>query len=364
MQSAVVATVKHGDRLEILQRRRTFFRVRTAGGAEGWADERQLLGASDMQNLKRLAEVAEKLPSQGAAVPRFGDTRIYTQASRESPSFITIKDKERVDVLGHVMAPRVRLARAPLLPRTPKKIAPRKKGKEPAIPPVPMPAPPPLPADLQELSKTEAEEADEPASNEPPPATDDWSLVRTANGEAGWTLTRRLDMAIPDEVAQYAESRRIVSYFSLGTVHDGDQTKNIWLWTTIGSGERAYDFDNFRVFIWSLRHHRYETSYIERNVIGFAPVILETVTYAGAQYPGFSVCTQKKDGTRARREFALLENVVRYAGERACEGKSTAQELADAMATKPSAAAAHPAQESKPSLAERVKRTVRSWFQK
>ena len=82
-------------------------------------------------------------------------------------------------------------------------------------------------------------------------------------------------MAIPDEVAQYAEGRRIVSYFSLGNLRDGDQTKNIWLWTTIGGGSHPYDFDNFRVFIWSLRHHRYETSYIERNLIGFAPVTLE-----------------------------------------------------------------------------------------
>src|SRR5579863_2797872 len=48
LESAAVATVKHGDRLEILHRRRKFLQVRTAGGAEGWTDERQLLAASDM----------------------------------------------------------------------------------------------------------------------------------------------------------------------------------------------------------------------------------------------------------------------------------------------------------------------------
>ena len=51
----MAGTAKHGERLEILQRHRTVFRVRTARGAEGWVDERQLLAASDMQNLKRLA---------------------------------------------------------------------------------------------------------------------------------------------------------------------------------------------------------------------------------------------------------------------------------------------------------------------
>jgi hypothetical protein len=365
IDSPVVATVKHGDRLEILQRRRAFFRVRTLHRAEGWVDERQLLAASDMQNLKRLAKVADKLPSQGAATPRFGDTRIYTLPSRESPSFITVKDKEKVDVLAHATVPRVHLTRTPILPPTPKIIPLPKKVRDGAIPPVPLPKPPPLPSDWQDLSKTETDQPPEGPANAPPPPNDDWSLVRAADGEAGWTLTRRLDMAIPDDVAQYAEGRRIVSYFSLGAVQDGDQKKNIWLWTTIGEGEHPYDFDNFRVFIWSLRHHRYETSYIERKVIGFEPVTLETVTYSGAQYPGFSICIQGKDGAKSRREYALLSNIVRFAGERPCETETPAQEIAAATAP-PSgnAGAATTARGGKPSFVELVKRKVHSLFGK
>jgi hypothetical protein len=363
-QAPTVITVKHGERLEILQRRRTFFRVRTSSGAEGWADERQLLAAADMQNLKRLAELAAKLPSQGAAVPRFGDLRVYTLPARESPSFITVKDKEKVEVVGHVTAARAHMPRTPLLPPAPKKIAPKKKTKGSKIPPVPMPKPPAPPADWQELSKTEAEPAEEPDT--PPAPTDDWSLVRMADGEAGWALTRRLDMAIPDEVAQYAEGRRIVSYFSLGAVRDGGENKNIWLWTTIGEGPHAYDFDNFRVFIWSLRRHRYETSYIERNLIGFEPVTIETATLAGAQYPGFSVCFQRKDGSRVRREYALLTNVIRTAGERPCEAQGSLQDwiAAAAKAGAGPAPSAAPSAPAKPSLAERVKGKVRSWFGK
>ena len=48
LQSSAVTTVKHGDRLEILQTRRRFLSVRTPSGAEGWTDERQLLAAEDM----------------------------------------------------------------------------------------------------------------------------------------------------------------------------------------------------------------------------------------------------------------------------------------------------------------------------
>jgi hypothetical protein len=37
------------------------------------------------------------------------------------------------------------------------------------------------------------------------------------------------------------------------------------------------------------------------------------------KYPGFSICVEKKDGQRYRREYAFITNVVRFAGERACE---------------------------------------------
>jgi hypothetical protein len=378
IQSAPVATVNHGERLEILQRRRTFFRVRTAGGAEGWADERQLLAASDMKNLKQLAAVAAKLPPQGAAVPRYGDLRIYTQPSLESPSFVTVKEKERVDVLTHAIMPRTGAQRTPLLPRTPKKAALKKKTKESSYPAIPMPKPPAPPADWMALSKTESDDAKEAEdiAAAPPAPTDDWSLVRTADGQTGWTLTRRLDMAIPDEVAQYAEGHRIVSYFSLGTTRDGDVSKDVWLWTTVGEGPHPYDFDSLRVFNWSLRHHRYETAYIERNLAGFEPVLLEQVNFtppgkaalaAGSEkLPGFSVCIQKKDGRRYRQIFALLTNVVRFAGERPCETAPSVQNLIMASSSTPApAAAVAPGPEpAKESILARAKKSLRAWFGK
>ena len=243
-------------------------------------------------------------------------SRVYTLPTRESPSFVTVKEKEKVDVLAHVVTPRAHMPRTPLLPPSPKKVIPKKKQKEAKIPPVPMPKPPPLPADWQDLSKTESEEAEEPA-DAPPTPTDEWSLVRTAGG-AG-----RLDA---HALARHGDSRRSGAIcrkppdcllLFAGKRARRRSNKNIWLWTTIGGGSHAYDFDNFRVFIWSLRRHRYETSYIERNLTGFEPVTLKNVTFAGAQYPGFSVCIQKKDGLRYRREYALLSNVIRFAGERA-----------------------------------------------
>jgi uncharacterized protein YgiM (DUF1202 family) len=329
LQSAVVATVKHGDRLQIMQRRRRFLRVRAAGGREGWTEESQLLNAGEMADLKELSERTAALPSQGKGTT-YGALNVHTQPQVGSPSFLQIKDGEKFDVLVEVISPRVAIERPPLIPPAEKKAAaPKKPAKAAKIPPPPLPLPPGPPANWLELSKTNLP-ADDQSAEQPeakPVPTDHWSLVRTASGESGWVLTRRINMAIPDEVAQYAEGRRIVSYFPLGYVEDGDGKKPNWLWTTIGDSHQPYDFDSFRVFIWSLRRHRYETAYIERNLTGYAPVLLKQVEVsanargktATQEFPGFSVCTQKADGQLHRREFALLGNVVRSAGEEPCQ---------------------------------------------
>ena len=252
-QSPTVVTVKHGDRLEIIQRHRSspFLKVRAPNGTEGWTDTHQLLAAEDMAALKALAKRAAAMPSQGRATTDT-DLRVHIQPAANAPSFLTLKENDKVDVLTHIRRPRTDLPRKPLVPPPAKKAkATRKPGKTAAYPPPPMPAPPQPPPNWLELSKSDAadEEPPEPATAAPLAPTDDWSLVRASDGQSGWVLTRRMRMAIPDEVAQYQEGRRIVSYFSLGRVRDGDQQKDTWLWTTVGDGPRPYDFDSFRVFL-------------------------------------------------------------------------------------------------------------------
>jgi hypothetical protein len=170
-------------------------------------------------------------------------------------------------------------------------------------------------------------------------------------------------------VAQYAEGRRIVSYFPLGEVQDGDKKKSQWLWTTIADGVHPYDFDSFRVFTWSLRRHRYETAHIERNIHGYAPVLLKKVELSmgngraatTGQYPGFSICLENKEGQRVRRDYAFLMNVVRFASDGACE---TAARLETQVAQSPLPVA--PEQQTTESLGQRfrkrLKALTRGWF--
>ena len=368
-QSSTVATVKHGDRLEIVDQHRLFVKVRAPNGAEGWIEQRQLLGADDMEGLKTLAKRAASMPSQGRATTD-ADLRVHILPAAGSPSFLTLKENDKVDVLTHIRRPRTDLPRKPLVAPPPKKAkATRKPGKTAQYPPPPMPAPPAPPANWLELSKsdTDDEEPAEPEPPAPPAPTDDWSLVRAPDGQSGWVLTRRLRMAIPDEVAQYAEGHRIVSYFSLGSVQDGDQRKDTWLWTTVGDGIRPYDFDSFRVFAWSAHRHRYETEYIERNLIGYSPVEIQPVHFsagkgknsgAGEEYPGFSVCVEKKDGQRTRRQYAVMNTLVRFAGEEPCVLPPPV-DFANpgAVPAAPATATSQPARES---FLQRVKRRLKA----
>jgi len=39
---------------------------------------------------------------------------------------------------------------------------------------------------------------------------------------------------------------------------------------------------------------------------------------AGEPYTGFSVCVEKKDGQRSRRQYAVMNTLVRFAGEEPC----------------------------------------------
>jgi hypothetical protein len=183
---------------------------------------------------------------------------------------------------------------------------------------------------------------------------DDWSLVRTPEGKAGWVLTRMLNMAIPDEVAQYAEGHRITSYFALGQDKDGDVVKNNWLWTTITKGLEPYEFDSFRVFVWSHKHHRYETAYIERNVTGHFPV---SVTSANG-IPSFTLILEDSNGQWQKKTYTFEGYRIHMVRK---EPFTPFSEQAPQQKVATSAA---PQGSSRPSLYARLKARVKSMFGK
>jgi hypothetical protein len=351
LRSPVVATVTHGERLGIIGRRRIFVKVRTPSGAEGWTSLRQLLSADQMEQLNRLAEAARLLPSQGAATV-YESLNVHTEPNRRAPSFYRIKEGELADVVAHELSPRVPFEPTGILPRpTPKPTRPPKPRRESRTPPPPPPPAPKPPDNWLELSQTppspeeENPEPEEPEPAKPTPA-DDWALVRLRNGRAGWVLMGNLKMNIPDAVAQYSEGHHITSYFPTADVSDEGQIKHNWLWTTIASGRQPYEFDSFRYFIWNVRHHRYETAYVERNLKGFYPVevgpVQATVGNKTATYPGFTLIVEE-NGVRYRKTYAYQIYLVRLISKERIETPAAGETpLALALARAGQRAAAKP----------------------
>jgi len=318
-RATVVATLQHGERLEVLETRRRFVRVRTSKGLEGWTDANYLLSQQQVADLDRLSEFAAKLPSQGKGTT-FDSLNVHTAPSRQAPSFTQIPEGGAADVLLHRVSPRNAVMPpvvAPLVKksktsaknaaksdRSPDKSA--KPGKE-TPPPPPPPAPGP-PANWVELSRPRASDlGGEAVAAEEVKAvpTDDWYLVRTRDGKAGWVLARQLSMSIPDEVAQYAEGHVITGYLSLGKVGGAGKEKpdkDNWLWTTTSVGSQGLDFDSFRVFVWSTKRSRYETAYIERNVKGHYPIEARP---GNGEDASFSVVVEDKDGQVYKKMYAF-----------------------------------------------------------
>jgi hypothetical protein len=326
-KSTTTAVLKHGDHLTVLDVKRRYVRVRTDKGVDGWLDSRQLLSKEQMDQLRKDTAIEVRLPSQGHATT-FDVLNIHIDPDRRSPAFTQIPAAAPVELLAHKAVPKASASEpvaGPSFVKTPVTVNPKhahsKKNQKALSLRPPMPSAPKPPANWQDLSSErisgatrrdlEKQKTDQLAAKKKadaatakPPALEDWSLVRTKDNKVGWVLSRNLYMAIPDDVAQYAEGQRISSYFDLGLVQDDEKgTKHNWLWTT-SSEPQSFDFDRFRVFYWNRRRHRYETSYRQRDLIGYFPVEVDRAD-PGQVERHFSFILQDDNGNFSKKRYAF-----------------------------------------------------------
>lgn len=308
-----VTSMHYGDRVEILVRQNDQAQVRTAAGAEGWTEQRNLMDSALWHRARELAQRSLSMPVQARAT---SDklTNVHIEPGRTSPRTYQFRSGTPLEVLGRATADYVRGG---------------------------------------------TEESGGPAAAGTAGAEtrhEDWALVRAhedpAGDVAGWVLRRFVKYEIPPELLDYSTQYRFVAWFELGRVPAGEpeaqpetaargggrqapgppesartaasgapSDKPQFLVAGIqGPDGQPCDFTLVRVYTWGAQRRRYETAYVESNLCGSLPIRVQPVGAGGANAE-FAFSNRGRTGEE-HREYAMHQTSVhRTDNRRALRGR-------------------------------------------
>jgi SH3-like domain-containing protein len=256
-----VAEVVNGQPLEVVEHGHRFLRVRTAKNEVGWIEDHAVIDAKTYNSFVQLAGDHKQDPAAATATLR-DDLYLHLLPGRDTEHFYLVPGNAKVQLL----------ARASVARAEPSGFGPLAKLAVPAAP--------------------GAGKAPQPEP--PPPVLEDWWLVRDSAGHTGWLLGSRLDVDVPDDIAQYGEGQRFVGAWLLAKVEDPqsdapnhEAPEYLTVLAPLKSG-LPFDFDQIRVFTWSKNHHRYETAFRLHPIDGYLPVRLFSTTANSGTVPAFS----------------------------------------------------------------------------
>ena len=233
-----VAEVKNGEKLIVLQHIPRFMKVKTPDGSVGWIEEHAVIDQNEYNAFQDLAKQhATQTPVATAVL--YNELYMHLTPGRTTQRFMLLAPNTKVAMLERASVPRYAASNVLGLPTAPAKAAPVRPGK----------------AHKEGFESRFA----------PSVPMEDWWLARDSTGQTGWMLARDFQVDVPDDVAQYAESERMVGAYVLRTVSDADSGKPNGLvpeYLTVLTPYKQglpYDFDQVRVFTWDTRRHRYGT---------------------------------------------------------------------------------------------------------
>ncbi len=282
--------VKNGERVEVLDHDRRFVKVRTASGVTGWVEQRYLVGQEVFDQIQKLTADNQNDPVQAQGVAR-NDTNLHVEPGRDSEHLYQISSGEKLALLKRGTAEKPGIVAPPPRSATPGGNAQNGSPKN-------------------SSPKNSSPQNDE--KKQPVPVIEDWWLVRDSHERVGWVLGRMIDLDVPLDVAQYAEGQRIVAFFVLNEVQDGD--KKVAQYLTVLTEPRdglPFDFNQIRVFTWNVKRHRYETAYRER-MAGVLPVTVAQESFdKEGGLPVFIIRVKDDNGNVTERKYKLNTPIVR-----------------------------------------------------
>ena len=266
--------VKNGERVEVLDHDRRFVKVRTADGTTGWMEQRYLVSQEVFDQIQKLTADNQNDPVQARGATR-NDTNLHVEPGRDTEHLYQISSGEKLSLLKRDTAEK------------PGAVAALSRAAKPG-------------------SKKNEQDG------KPVPVIEDWWLVRDSHNRVGWVLSRMIDLDVPLDVAQYAEGQRIIAFFVLNQVQDGD--KKVAQYLTVLTEPKdglPFDFNQIRVFTWNVKRHRYETAYRER-MEGVLPVTVSQENFEKeGVLPAFVIRVKDDNGNVAERKYKLNTPIVR-----------------------------------------------------
>ncbi|HEY2469791.1 MAG TPA: SH3 domain-containing protein [Terracidiphilus sp.] len=272
-----VGQVTNGQPLEVLEHGRRFLRVKTEQNEIGWIEERAVIDAGEYKAFQDLATQHKQDPVVATGTVR-DEIYLHVSPGRNSDHFYLLPENDKIQLLVRASVPKVAPGdRPPVKPKTPTVPQPQKGA-----------------ASSSPKSATPATVPATVPPEQPEIPMEDWWLIRDAQGRVGWLLGGRVDVDVPDEVGQYAEGQRIVGAYVLTRVSDSEAdvpNHQVPEYVTALSPPKSglpFDFDQIRVFTWSVKRHRYETAFRVHPIQGFLPVKVWTEPTNNGTEPVFS----------------------------------------------------------------------------
>lgn len=251
-----VETLRQGERVEVLDRTRSWARVRIPDGRTGWIELTDILDGAAYEKGQALARELAREPAQ-AAGHTSGLVNLRAEPARDAPQLAQLAANQAVEVFDR------RLVERPASP-----------GAAPAAEPL----------------------------------RDAWYLVR-AGSQVGWLLGRLVTLDIPPAIQQYAQTVNLVAWLALNTVEDDGRAVPQYL-AADRAGTPDCDFTHIRVFTWWSKHQQYVTAYVESNLAGYFPI--RTFQHDGA--PHFRLRLEDRAGRKFQKVYRMYDTIVRPLG--------------------------------------------------
>lgn len=250
-----IETLRHGDRVEILDRTTRWARVRIADGRTGWVEQTHLIDASSYEKGRRLLEEMARGQAQ-AAGHTSTQANLRADPARDAVQITQLAANEKVEIFARSLV----------------------------------------------------EKSTQSGAGSGEVSREAWYLVRSGE-KGGWVLGRLIALDIPEEIGHYAQGYNLVAWIVLSKVDDNGRSVPQYV-----AADRMetpdFDFTRIRVFTWGVERQQYATAYIESNLKGTFPIRVGQTD----GMPFFRLRVVDRSGKKIQKIYRLQDTIVRLAG--------------------------------------------------